>query len=291
MTADFVPTDNVNYSSLSDASAGNFIISQAASAVMLISSSPTNGYLDNVTFTATVSSGAGTPTGTVLFKTNTVAFGGAVGLTAGVASTNLATLPRGTNVITAEYSGDVNYLASSGSLNQVVTNHPPVATNITVGAVLGGSISYQIIGGKNSPTDADGDSMTVTAVGTASSGTSGSTSSNVTYVASGITGTNTFTYTVSDGFGGTDTKTVTVVVSDNPGFNLLSGPVNNGNGTFTFGYLGVPGQNYALDESPDLVSPYTWFPVLTNAASGAGAISYTVPLTYPSGSFRTRHVP
>ena len=263
---------------------------RTASVVTVTSSSQTNGYLDNVTFTATVS-GAGTPTGTVLFKTNTVAFGGAVGLTAGAASTNLATLPRGTNVITAEYSGDVNYLASTGSLNQVVTNHPPVAKNLNAGVAQGGSVTLQIIGGKNSPADADSDSMTVTGVGIASSGTNSSTSTNVTYVASGTTGTNTFTYTVSDGFGGTDTKTVTVVVGAAQGFNLLSGPVNNGNGTFTFGYLGIPGQNYSLDESPDLVSPYTWFPVLTNAASGIGAISYTVPLSYTNGSFRTRHVP
>ena len=182
-----------------------------------------------------------------------------------------------------------NNLVVDGTIT--FTNNAPVATNISIGCTLGDSVSLQVLGGKNSATDADGDSLTITSVGTASSGTSGSTSSNVTYTANGTTGTHAFSYTVTDSLGATDTKTVTVTVSSAAGYNQLSAPVNNGNGTFTLGYLGIPGLNYALDESPDLVAPFTWYPVLTNTASGTGAITYTVPLSYPSGSFRTRYVP
>ena len=96
--------------------------------------------------------------------------------------------------------------------------------------------------------------------------------------------------TVSDGFT-TSTGTVTVSTYSPVGFNRLSGPVDNGNGTFTLNYFGIPDFNYALEESPNLIPPYTWFPVVTNAASAAGALSYTVTLSYPSGSFRTRYVP
>jgi fibronectin-binding autotransporter adhesin len=182
-----------------------------------------------------------------------------------------------------------NNLVVNGTIS--FTNNNPVALNLTAGVDLGGSISLPVIGGKNPPIDADNDSLTVTAVGVPSSGTAGFTSSNVTYTANGTAGTNTFTYTVSDAFGGTDTKTVTIIVTSPQGFNLLSGPTSLGGGLYQLNYLGIPGLQYALDESPDLVAPYTWHPVVTNTASGSGSISYTAPLSYPSGSFRTRYVP
>jgi hypothetical protein len=87
--------------------------------------------------------------------------------------------------------------------------------------------------------------------------------------------------------------TVSVTVSAPEGYNKLTGPVDNGNGTYTLNYLGVPDEDYALEESPDLPATASspWTAVTTNTASGTGSISYTVPLSYPSGSFRTRHVP
>ena len=174
----------------------------------------------------------------------------------------------------------------------VFTNANPSANVFSLGVAVGGSATAQVMGKYATSPDADGDTVTITSVSTPSLGTAAIVGgTNITYTSTGGPGSDSFTYTVSDGIGGTDTKTVSVTISSPEGFNKLSGPVNNGNGTFTLDYLGIPGLNYALDESPDLVSPYTWFPVLTNAASGAGAISYTVPLSYPSGSFRTRYVP
>ena len=171
-------------------------------------------------------------------------------------------------------------------------NANPVAANLSVGVAVGGTTTASVIGKYAATPDADGDAVTITVVSTPGSGTAtivGGT--NIIYTSTGGPGSDSFTYTVSDGLGGTDTKTVSVTISSPEGFNKLAGPVNNGNGTFTLDYLGIPGLNYALDESPDLVAPYTWYPVLTNTASGSGAISYTVPLSYPSGSFRTRYVP
>ena len=103
-------------------------VAPAASSLALVSSSPTsaNGQ-SNVTFTATVASSSplagGTPRGgTVQFYTNTVAFGGAVGLTAGHA-VSIAWPPyllAGAYTVQAVYSGDANYTASSNSLTQTV---------------------------------------------------------------------------------------------------------------------------------------------------------------------------
>jgi hypothetical protein len=154
-------------------------------------------------------------------------------------------------------------------------NAAPVAQNLTIGVAQGSSATLLIIGGKNAPTDADSDALSVTAVGTPTSGSASFSGTSVTF---------------ADAFGASDTKTITVVVTSAEGYNKLSGPTPNG-GLYDLSYLGIPGFNYALDESPDLVAPYTWYPVVTNTAGANGSITYTVPLSYPSGSFRTRYVP
>jgi hypothetical protein len=73
-----------------------------------------------VTFTAVVSavqSGVGTPTGTVQFKANGNNLGGPVTLNGGgTAQLTTSSLTTGNHTITADYSGDGNFLPSSGTL-------------------------------------------------------------------------------------------------------------------------------------------------------------------------------
>ncbi len=72
-----------------------------------------------VTFTATVSSPNGTPTGTVAFSYGSTALG-TVPLINGVASLTTSALPQGTQIITAAYSGDTNFFSNSATLTQIV---------------------------------------------------------------------------------------------------------------------------------------------------------------------------
>ena len=139
-------------------------------------------------------------------------------------------------------------------------------------------------------TDADGDGLTVTSVSAPGSGTSGFTASNVTYIASGSTGTNTFTYTVTDIAGGTDTRTVTVVVNDPQGFNTLS--ATNILGMAYLTYLGIPGTNYALQVTHALPAT-NWTAVITNVAQTNGYLYFTnaVSLAPTNDYYRTRYVP
>jgi CSLREA domain-containing protein len=76
-----------------------------------------------VTFTATVTSTVGTPSGSVQFYADGAAMGSPVVLSNGQASLSTIALTVGTHVITATYSGDANHLGStSNTIDQVVNS-------------------------------------------------------------------------------------------------------------------------------------------------------------------------
>jgi uncharacterized repeat protein (TIGR03803 family) len=88
----------------------------------------------SVTFTATVSAvapGAGTPTGTVTFTYGSTTLCSNVALTGGVATCAYATLPVGSDVVTASYSGDTNFSSSSGTITQTVNKASATTTTVT----------------------------------------------------------------------------------------------------------------------------------------------------------------
>ncbi len=108
-------------------SSGNFVrgktqitMSNITSAVSLSSSPNPSNYGDSVTFMATVSAAAGTPTGTVTFSDGANALG-TVGLTGGQATITASSLSAGSHTIGASYSGDANFAAGSTTLGQTVT--------------------------------------------------------------------------------------------------------------------------------------------------------------------------
>ena len=72
----------------------------------------------SVTFTATVSSVAGIPTGKVYFKDGSATLGSGILNASGVATFSTSLLPVGTHSITAVYVGDNNY---NGSTSPAIT--------------------------------------------------------------------------------------------------------------------------------------------------------------------------
>jgi hypothetical protein len=98
-------------------------ITPASSAEALVSSFNPSAPGSNVTFTATltaVAPGAGTPSGNVIFLTNGVAFSTNAAVSGAATSIGTTTLPLGTNIITARYGGDANFLGVTNALQQVV---------------------------------------------------------------------------------------------------------------------------------------------------------------------------
>jgi|GEM_PF-1665088 len=95
------------------------------------------------------------------------------------------------------------------------SNQAPVARADSYGA---DSFSSSLLFVLGNDTDADGHTLTVTAVGTATGGTASVTpgGGSVTYDAPGFPGAYTFTYNISDGHGGTASATVSVLVTRPP---------------------------------------------------------------------------
>jgi hypothetical protein len=112
-----------------------FTINKATTSTAVTSSVNPSDFGESVTFTATVSSTAGTPTGTVQFKDGggaiTCANAGGQTLSGGVATCQISTLSAGPHTITADYSGDTNFASSSGTLSggQVVRAQPSLSIN------------------------------------------------------------------------------------------------------------------------------------------------------------------
>ena len=121
----FTPTDTTDYNSATVNV--NVTVNQAGPTLTFSSSKNPSGYHEGVIFTASLPTNA---VGTVNFLTNGVLFDART-LSGGSATATNSALPNGTNLITAIYSGDSNYLGRTNALNQVVTNTPPVLAAIS----------------------------------------------------------------------------------------------------------------------------------------------------------------
>ena len=111
---------NANYTTATPSQSFTLVVTAqpgpgATTTALSLSPTSTN-FGQSVTLTATVTPGsAGTPTGTVSFFNGTTLLGTPVALTGGVATLTTTTLPIGSDVITAQYSGDTNYAGSTSA--------------------------------------------------------------------------------------------------------------------------------------------------------------------------------
>lgn len=108
----FTPTDQSIYI---NATASVTLTVVAAVPAVGLTAAPNPAFIQNpVTFTATLSSPATTPTGTVAFYDGATQIG-ASGLNSGSGSISASSLALGPHAITAAYSGDANYQASTSA--------------------------------------------------------------------------------------------------------------------------------------------------------------------------------
>ncbi|PYY21555.1 MAG: hypothetical protein DMG62_17695, partial [Acidobacteria bacterium] len=119
LSTTFTPTDTTDYTT--QTASVTITVNQASSSIAFTSSQNPSMVGISVTFTATVSSPRGTPTGTVTFNNGNSSLGTAP-LASGQTAFSASMLALGTHSITAVYSGDTNFLSSTSSaLSQMVT--------------------------------------------------------------------------------------------------------------------------------------------------------------------------
>jgi len=261
-------TDAGNYALSNTTATTSANITTGIAAATLASSRNPSGYRDALNFSETLPADA---TGTVTYFTNGVAFNSGA-LSGGIfTSGSISNLLRGTNGITAIYSGDGNYSGATNSLSQVVTNHPPTTGFFSFSVTNGISLKVKISDLLTAVVDSDGDPVTLTAVSVSTNGMVSPT--NATYILFRNTNyeNDQFSYTVTDGYGGYATGQVFVASVLAP-FTSQNTTINPSGGTNTLTFQGIPGYVYIIQRSVNLL---TWTAIATNTAAGNGTILTT----------------
>ena len=130
LSVTFTPTNSTGYTvATGDVS---LTVDKVSPSVAFVSSVNPALLSNNIAFTATVSSAASTPTGSIRFYDGTTLLGSST-VASGVATYATASLTAGTHSITAAYTGDSNFLSvTSSAVSQVVSD-------LTVNIASGGS--------------------------------------------------------------------------------------------------------------------------------------------------------
>ncbi len=166
LTATFTPADTAGYKSASGTIP--FTVNKAGATSTLVSSATPVFVTTAITFTSTVSSSAGTPTGSVDFYDGTTLLGSA-SLANGTGIYATSSLASGTHSITAVYAGDTNFAgATSSAIAQVVQDFslgtPGSGSGVPSQSILpGGTAAFPLVlGPTNGDTLAAPVSLTVT---------------------------------------------------------------------------------------------------------------------------------
>jgi len=199
--------------------------------------------------------------------------GGATNGTVAIVAGNVVFTPA------ANYNGPASftYTVSDGNggtstatvnVNVTAVNDPPVAVNDTRSTTEDTALTITPASLLANDTDADGNPLTITAVGGATNGTVAIVAGNIVFTpAANYNGPASFTYTISDGNGGTSTATVNVTVTA-----ANDAPVNT-----------VPGAQTTAEDTPIVFSAANGNRI-TVADVDAGASNVTVTVAAANGT-------
>jgi len=280
------PASAGNYSVVAAASGGSTTSAVARLTVDLIpaslalnSSDNPAGFRDSLNFTAAMTPAGAM--GSVQFFTNGFYFDGEPLVAGTAASVFTAALPRGTNQITAIYSGDANDLPATNSLAQIVTNHPPVATDYATKRFAGLPLDIPVANLSSNWSDADGDTVSLAAIGVSTNGVTVTNSAGTLIYWNTNDVDDAFVCTITDGWGGTNFQNVylTVVPLPNNAKPAISSLVVSGGNTISLNLAGASGFTYVLETSTNLGSPGAWLPIATNVVGTNGVWQFSGAMT------------
>jgi hypothetical protein len=287
--------DNYNFGFVD----GQLSISAASSSSAVASSANPACTGSNVTFIATVAAvapGSGNPNGAVQFKADGSVLGLAVTLSNGIASISSSSLSHGTHQITAEYSGDGNFLPSTNALGtSQIIDLPPTALLASYQRQFGSSLQIPIQDLlTNFTSDADGDALTLLSVGAGTNGATISISGDTIVYQPSATDpnrntTDCFSYSISDGFsGGIATNKIRIDLtgpdpsSQPPWLSRIQIVSSNVILTFT----GVAGYSYHIERTPAISSAgSSWTDIGSATTDNIGNAQFTDTSPIPGQGF------
>ena len=232
-----------------------------------------SGFKDSLVFTASITPTSAT--GSIRFLTNGAAFDVKPLLAGTAISANLSSLPRGTNTVTAIYSGDANTLPATNTLAQMVTNHPPTASDVYYDRLAGYPLTISVADLATHWSDPDGDIVSLAGVSASTNGVI------ITNNAGSLTYFDTkdvddeFVCTISDGWGGTNYETIFVDIVSTNTVPSIVGVGSGSNGSVTLSLAGAPNHTYVLEATTNLLPPANWLPLNTNALGTNGIWQFT----------------
>jgi len=303
-TADFLTLTNLSFADAGSyfviaTSAGGSSTSAVAtltvnlnpSSLALAASANPSGFKDSVTFTAVV-----TPTnatGSVQFLTNGTVFD-IEPLVAGVASsTNIASLPRGTDQIDAVYSGDATYLSATNTFTEIVTNHPPTVTSVVYTNDSTFTVSIAMADLATNWSDIDGDTVSLTDVSVSTNGITVTNNGTALIYYNSNNVVDQFTCTVTDSFGDSSAQTITIEPAPSPNTTpIISGVAVSPSGAIVLYLSGASGSTYILESATNLEGG-TWEPIATNTLDSTGVWQFVDPNSadFPQRFYRLRLAP
>jgi subtilase family serine protease len=246
-------------------SVASLTVNLLASSVGLGSSANSAGYGDNLNFTASV-----TPTnatGFIQFSTNDT-LADTVSIVAGTAvTTNIAVLPRGTNLIAAAYAGDTYHLPSSNTLVQIITNHPPAGATASSTNPVNRALEIPLTELEAKWSDADGDAVVLAGFSPSTNGITLTNNGVALVYFNPANVADRFVCVITDGEGGTNYQTVTVAALPAPRF-ADAGMTDDGG--LILRAAGSPGYTCVLEAATNLIPPVAWQPVATNVIDPTG---------------------
>ena len=254
-------------------------VTQPSSSIALRSSSNPSGFNEKLSFSASVT--PPTATGSVQFLTNGVPFDLEPLATGNASSLVTSALPRGTNLISAIYSGDSAYPPATNTLWQVVTNHPPMVMPFATNRYAGFPLLIPVASLAANWSDVDGDTLSLAGIGLSTNGVAITNTGDALLYSNSNNVDDVFVCAVTDGWGGTNYQTVTVSVvplpaDATPRILSVSATVN---GVILLQLAGESGLAYVLQTTTNLSTSSAWLPLATNTLSGNGLWGFSDTVT------------
>src|SRR5436190_8464156 len=210
-------------------------LNQGSSTTTVASSANPSTLGQSVTFTASVTGGGATPTGTVTFKDGATTLGTGT-LSGGTATFSTSALTVGSHSIAAVYGGDSNYTTSTSATLTQTVNQATTTTALssspnpsTLGQAVTFTASVTGAGGTPTGTVTFKDGATTLGTGTLSGGTATFSTSSLASGNHSITAT----YSGDTNFSSSTSPPVTQTVLGN-GTITLKVLTTDGDGTFAF---------------------------------------------------------